>query len=94
MASLDFLRVFLNMRYYFVEQDDITVANARGLREVAHERELAVEDLVGGQIRLRSGSATAPNAPGGEPTRRNRRRALRQREQLSTRRRPRLNYQS
>lgn len=81
------------MRYYFVE-DDVTVANARGLREVAHERELAVEDLVGGQIRLRSGSVTAPNVPGAEPARRNRRRPPRQREQLSTRRRPRLNYQS
>jgi len=78
------------MRYSVVEED-VTAANARGLREAANERE-AAEDPVARQIRLRGGSGTAP--PRAQPLRLNRRRLPRRREQLSTRRRPRLNYHS
>ena len=90
MSSLDFLKVLLNMRYSLVE-DDVTVPNARGLREVAHERESTIEYPVPGQIRLRSGSAAALNAQRGARAPLNRRRPLQQREKRSTQRRPRLN---
>jgi hypothetical protein len=64
------------MRYCLAE-DDVTVTNARGLRQVAHGRELAIEDPVAQQIRLRSASATTLNAQGAEPAPLNRRGPLR-----------------
>ena len=81
------------MRYSFVE-DDVTTANARGFREAAFELELALEAPIARQIRLRSSSAITLNAQIGDRALLNRRRSLQQREQRSTRRRPRLNYQN
>jgi len=80
------------MRYSFVE-DDVTTANARGFREAAFELELALEAPIARQIRLRSSSAITLNAQVADRAPLNRRRSLQQREQRSTRRRPRLNYQ-
>lgn len=79
---------------YFVVEDDVTVANPRGLREVPRDWELTVEAPVARRIRLRSGSATMLNAQGVEHVLLNRRISIPLREQRSTQRRPRLNYQS
>jgi hypothetical protein len=81
------------MRYSVVE-DDVTVPNARGLREVPRDWELTVEAPVARRIRLRSGSATTLNAQGVEHVPLNRRNSIPLREQRSTQRRPRLTYQS
>jgi hypothetical protein len=81
------------MRYSLVE-DDVTVANARSLREMDFERELPIEASIAWQIRLRSSSATTLNAQVAEAAPLNRRRSLRKREQRSTRRKARVNYQS
>ena len=90
MPSLGFLKGIPNMRYSLVE-DEVTVANARGLRRVPHEREFVVEDPIVQQIRLRSGYASALNAQRAEHTPLTRRTPLQQREQRSTQRRPKLN---
>ena len=80
------------MRHSFVE-DGVTSANARGFREAAFELEVALEAPIARQIRLRSSSATTLNAQVADRDPLNRRRPDQKREQRSTRRRPRLNYQ-